>query len=1222
MGSVKLKYLIGSLIICLVAILAVVVGLVAGGVVDLFTTSVTFRTEGATYEYDGTEKTLDQWTISKGGLKKGHTAQVTVTGKQKEVGASGNTISVAIFDKDGNDVTTNYNISFDVGELKVTKRVLSIESVSADKEYDGQKLTANDYVVTEGSLAPKQKIVAKITGTIDDIGECENTIEAKIMANDEDVTDNYDLKVKAGKLAIGKRKLVVKTADAQKVYDGKPLFSDSYEIVEGSLLDGHKLKVASKTSITSVGIVDNVADVSVYTGSVDLANKYDLVVGYGKLKVAIAEITVKTGSKTKIFDGKPLVCEEFAISKGNLKDGHTLSLTFAINAVQAGEYENEAEFLIVDKSGKDITEQYIINSDFGTLTISPLEVTVSSENETKEYDATPLTGKADTCKIVGGGLLEGHTITFRMLGSQLNVGTSDNSFAALIYDENGTNVTSSYTVNYLFGTLEVTKTPLLVKTGSASKTYDGTPLTCKDAQAEAIKGRGGLKGEDYIDIDSIEFANSQTDVGSIDNVAVGIVIRNAKGDDITGNYDISTVWGKLSVIKAKIQVRAGSKTKADDGEPLTCDKFTVDPEGGIAEGETITVTIEGSQDGVGTSDNVITSVSIKDAFGNDKTYNYDITTKDGTLRITGERPQSPSLDASGSTGGSLATGEGEDEGKEYTSLKIKSDISGKVYLRFMSYGDFVSNVWQQATEYGLSLNGDYGYAYLVGSLLKESGVSVAKLEIENYTQDYLLPYYLAMEESGYEVQLKESVFSGDTSQTYSVLHYVFDYVSDKAKLSARSTYTSEEKSYCEFALAAYQNVPDTTRAYLERIIADNGFDANDSEVISKVAKYIQSAAAYNLKYDKALDKEQDVAVSFLRDYKEGVCRHYATAATLLFRALGFPARYTIGYSCDAEAGKWVEVSSMLAHAWVEVYVKGVGWVCVEVTGGAGGSGSGSGSGTGSGTGSGSGAGGGSNSMSVAPIDLIKEYGVEAIDLDASEITKVKGFDKFASDYTYQVVCSGKLSAPGIGKSKIEKFTVFDKDGNDVTSNFDIRYNEGRLQLYLFEATVTTGSASKFYDGEDLTCGECSIEGLEMGHTAQYAASGVQRKVGLNVNKADVKIFDASGDDVTQVYKITKAYGVLEVKARQLTVTSGSAKKKYDGKALVCNEYELSEADDENGIGLANGHTIEVNIVGSQTNPGKCANMIESVTISDKDGNDVTSNYSVTYVLGQLRVTRK
>lgn len=70
MARGKTTYLIGALIICIIAILAVTIGLTAGGVVDLFSTTVTFRTGSATYEYDGLPKTLNQWSISKGALKK------------------------------------------------------------------------------------------------------------------------------------------------------------------------------------------------------------------------------------------------------------------------------------------------------------------------------------------------------------------------------------------------------------------------------------------------------------------------------------------------------------------------------------------------------------------------------------------------------------------------------------------------------------------------------------------------------------------------------------------------------------------------------------------------------------------------------------------------------------------------------------------------------------------------------------------------------------------------------------------------------------------------------------------------------------------------------------------------------------------------------------------------------------------------------------------------
>ena len=63
-------------------------------------------------------------------------------------------------------------------------------------------------------------------------------------------------------------------------------------------------------------------------------------------------------------------------------------------------------------------------------------------------------------------------------------------------------------------------------------------------------------------------------------------------------------------------------------------------------------------------------------------------------------------------------------------------------------------------------------------------------------------------------------------------------------------------------------------------------------------------------------------VSFVKDYKTGVCRHYASAATLLYRALGIPARYTEGVMVKAVAGKDVVATALDAHAWVEVYDKG------------------------------------------------------------------------------------------------------------------------------------------------------------------------------------------------------------------------------------------------------------------------------------------------------------
>ncbi|MBR2696534.1 MAG: transglutaminase domain-containing protein, partial [Parasporobacterium sp.] len=75
---------------------------------------------------------------------------------------------------------------------------------------------------------------------------------------------------------------------------------------------------------------------------------------------------------------------------------------------------------------------------------------------------------------------------------------------------------------------------------------------------------------------------------------------------------------------------------------------------------------------------------------------------------------------------------------------------------------------------------------------------------------------------------------------------------------------------------------------------------------------------------------------FLESHK-GYDVHYATAATLMFRYYGIPARYVEGYLItDADARSATENGTVVvprsrAHAWTEIYIDGVGYVPLEVT---------------------------------------------------------------------------------------------------------------------------------------------------------------------------------------------------------------------------------------------------------------------------------------------------
>lgn len=89
-------------------------------------------------------------------------------------------------------------------------------------------------------------------------------------------------------------------------------------------------------------------------------------------------------------------------------------------------------------------------------------------------------------------------------------------------------------------------------------------------------------------------------------------------------------------------------------------------------------------------------------------------------------------------------------------------------------------------------------------------------------------------------------------------------------------------------------------------------------------------------YDKeapAPPLTRDVVDYFLFDLQRGYCNYYATAMAVLARAAGLPARLVTGYSTgsfDYSTNRFI-VREANAHAWVEVYFPGIGWVEFEPT---------------------------------------------------------------------------------------------------------------------------------------------------------------------------------------------------------------------------------------------------------------------------------------------------
>ena len=154
------------------------------------------------------------------------------------------------------------------------------------------------------------------------------------------------------------------------------------------------------------------------------------------------------------------------------------------------------------------------------------------------------------------------------------------------------------------------------------------------------------------------------------------------------------------------------------------------------------------------------------------------------------------------------------------------------------------------------------------------------------------------------------------------------------------------EDYNEYVYEHYTQLPEELKARLQEYLAENHLSTsayygpymdvqlNQYYPINMVAQQIASTLAAQCTYTltpPTMPKGEDFVEYFLFESHQGYCVHFATAAVALFRAMDIPARYAEGYAVPVVDGEWVDVPDYNAHAWVEIYLGGMGWIPVEVT---------------------------------------------------------------------------------------------------------------------------------------------------------------------------------------------------------------------------------------------------------------------------------------------------
>ena len=1420
----KSIFIIGSVLIGVVTVLVVMLVLAGAGAVNASPDSLIISSASVSKIYDGTSLSDASWTIDKGALRDGHTAEVTVTGRQKTVGSCENKLTVNIYDAAGKDVTGDYDITLNPGTLTVLARSYEIHSVNATKEYDGTPLTAEKYIEASGSLASGHSVRVSFSGSLQNVGTAENKFTAKVYdeknydvtenykldclpgtlevtrravtfksgdaskeydgtplenkdislatgtyavgqsatfdasaeitepgvkqnefaahiidADGNDVSDNYDITYITGKLEVIKRAVTFKSGDATKEYDGYPLYASDHTVIAGSYVSTHAPAYSAPVTLTVPGTMQNTFTVTfVDADGNDVTAYYDISYVYGTLEVKRRAVTLKSPNAAKQYDGTPLFDNNVEVYTGEVYYEHSVYFYDCATITDVGSVQNTFVPSITDARGNSVDEYYDIKTVYGTLTVSPVRLTVRSSDSSRAYNGRPLTSEAwsvydDGWKYsdyssIGISLGNGNYISATVNGTITDVGSVRNNMYAVIYNDSGADVTRNYEIDYDYGTLEVTKQTITVRSMGASREYNGSALTVGEwrvydnmwrnaysatsqitigdgnnvavtisgtitdvgsvrntilatvwSSARVDKTRnydivydygtlevtpaqitvesstaskiydggaltsrtfrvltsGGwsaytsdsaavaLYGGDYI---RVAVSGTITDAGSAQNLFSVAAINKSSGIGAAGNYEVRYVEGTLTVYKRTITVRSATESKRYDRSPLTNGDWALYGNNGEAgelnalaktvadTGHTVTTLVNGTITEPGSVPNYFAYVAVTDARGADVTVNYEIKEQPGTLTVYTD-------------GGFSLAGNSKPTGE--TVLKITADKDGSVLLKQTSAGDFRGNGFASAPNYGDTLDGEAGYWYLATYALVGQAETV-DATIELITSPAVAPYYLTTEKG--DVQPSD-VRITMTGKTYEVKYY--NYMLDVPtrdvlnSVSLSSAYRAKEQTYRQFVHKNYTAVPENTKTYMQGLIDKYALkESNTADTVTSVAEYIRNAAKYNLEYDIALDSESNMVIAFLDKYKEGVCRHYAAAATMMYRTLGLPARYTQGVSAQTKADAVVSIPDNNYHAWVEVYFDGIGWIAIDVTG------------------SGSSSSGGQDDNMNSPI-IIKPRDAEK-QYDGTPLTPAQNFvqgltDYINNGYTYTASISGSQTAVGKSNSEIAEFVMYDPDGSLFTryvcgvrrdgAKLDgAEFKTGTLHVYEFVLRVNTPTAVKAYDGAPLYDNNYTYSGLRSGHriVGDTVVMPQCTDTGIVENSFDAKIADAAGNDVTDRYKIDVNAGMLIVSMREITITTASDEAEYadlGGVALTNGGYTVtsgavtvSSTGAKTAISaIVPGAEIDVSVRGAQYNVGSCQNEISSVVITDGDGKEITYNFKIKYVLGTLTV---
>lgn len=351
------------------------------------------------------------------------------------------------------------------------------------------------------------------------------------------------------------------------------------------------------------------------------------------------------------------------------------------------------------------------------------------------------------------------------------------------------------------------------------------------------------------------------------------------------------------------------------------------------------------------------------------------------------------LFSNGKASGGIADGRlGQTDTLKYTgesAMKVTvPKNSNGFYLRGFVGGKYDSDKWERITDDGeryykskLSLSGNW-ISYTYDLLRSEAAVneefekaygkklkSKMIIELTGAAKEYFYsPYFANLSNNITDLDLRVTdKIEGSTEIVFTDYivdkdYYFYDYLISADLID---NVVSEHQFVYEYFVNEYycngwekqvsDDIVDEFKAETGRAGFSKYNGTNLKICINQVKDYLADNMEYTLSPGK-LKEGQDFLDEFIFVNKKGYCSYFASAATIMFRAQGIPARYVEGYIITDEDYKknvvksekisqvinlqgeeepvdyvQLNIKDYRAHAWTEIYVSGFGWIPIEVT---------------------------------------------------------------------------------------------------------------------------------------------------------------------------------------------------------------------------------------------------------------------------------------------------